>query len=220
MMARGEFGAVVGTPRLLELYKKYDVKTTWFTPGPYDRHVPGHLQADPGGRPRVRPPRLLPREPYEDRARDRASPDRAGIGHVRSPARHPPGRLPVSVLGLLGRDARPRRGVRLHLRLEPDGSRPRAVPAAALAGSLGARLRAGQGKPRPRDPGQLVPRRLPAARIRHGYPAGSAGHRYDLPPLEGHLRLRVRACRRTRATRSQSTRRSSARRTTSCSSSA
>jgi peptidoglycan/xylan/chitin deacetylase (PgdA/CDA1 family) len=33
MMARGEFGAVVGTPRLLELYKKYDIKTTWFTPG-------------------------------------------------------------------------------------------------------------------------------------------------------------------------------------------
>jgi peptidoglycan/xylan/chitin deacetylase (PgdA/CDA1 family) len=33
MMARGEFGAMVGTPRLLELYEKYDIKTTWFTPG-------------------------------------------------------------------------------------------------------------------------------------------------------------------------------------------
>jgi peptidoglycan/xylan/chitin deacetylase (PgdA/CDA1 family) len=33
MMARGEFGAMVGTPRLLELYKKYGIKTTWFTPG-------------------------------------------------------------------------------------------------------------------------------------------------------------------------------------------
>lgn len=33
MMARGEFGAVVGAPRLLELYKKYDIRTTWFTPG-------------------------------------------------------------------------------------------------------------------------------------------------------------------------------------------
>jgi peptidoglycan-N-acetylglucosamine deacetylase len=33
MMARGEFGAMVGVPRLLELYRKYDIKTTWFTPG-------------------------------------------------------------------------------------------------------------------------------------------------------------------------------------------
>jgi peptidoglycan/xylan/chitin deacetylase (PgdA/CDA1 family) len=32
-MARGEFGAEVGTPRLAELYDKYDIKTTWFTPG-------------------------------------------------------------------------------------------------------------------------------------------------------------------------------------------
>lgn len=32
-MARGEFGAKVGVPRLLELYRKYDVKTTFFTPG-------------------------------------------------------------------------------------------------------------------------------------------------------------------------------------------
>ncbi len=33
MMARGEFGAKVGVPRLLELYGKYDIKTTFFTPG-------------------------------------------------------------------------------------------------------------------------------------------------------------------------------------------
>jgi peptidoglycan/xylan/chitin deacetylase (PgdA/CDA1 family) len=33
MMARGEFGAKVGTPRLLDLYKRYNVKATWFTPG-------------------------------------------------------------------------------------------------------------------------------------------------------------------------------------------
>lgn len=32
-MSRGEFGAEVGVPRLLELYERYDVKTTWFTPG-------------------------------------------------------------------------------------------------------------------------------------------------------------------------------------------
>lgn len=31
-MSRGEFGAVVGTPRLLDLFKKHDVVTTFFTP--------------------------------------------------------------------------------------------------------------------------------------------------------------------------------------------
>jgi len=32
-MSRGEFGAEVGAPRLLELFKKYDIKTSWFIPG-------------------------------------------------------------------------------------------------------------------------------------------------------------------------------------------
>jgi peptidoglycan-N-acetylglucosamine deacetylase len=32
-MARGEFGAKVGVPRLLELFRKHDIKTTFFTPG-------------------------------------------------------------------------------------------------------------------------------------------------------------------------------------------
>ena len=33
MMARGEFGAMVGAPRLLELYRRYGIRSTWFTPG-------------------------------------------------------------------------------------------------------------------------------------------------------------------------------------------
>ncbi len=32
-MSRGEFGAVVGTPRLLKLFKKYNIATTWCIPG-------------------------------------------------------------------------------------------------------------------------------------------------------------------------------------------
>ena len=32
-LSRGEFGARVGAPRLLELLDRYDIKTTWFTPG-------------------------------------------------------------------------------------------------------------------------------------------------------------------------------------------
>lgn len=32
-MARGEFGAMVGVPRLLELYREHGIKTSFFTPG-------------------------------------------------------------------------------------------------------------------------------------------------------------------------------------------
>ena len=32
-LSRGEFGARVGAPRLLELFDRYDIKATWFTPG-------------------------------------------------------------------------------------------------------------------------------------------------------------------------------------------
>ncbi|MED0702510.1 polysaccharide deacetylase [Aeribacillus composti] len=32
-MSRGEFGAEVGAPRLLKLFDKYGIKTTWFIPG-------------------------------------------------------------------------------------------------------------------------------------------------------------------------------------------
>jgi peptidoglycan/xylan/chitin deacetylase (PgdA/CDA1 family) len=32
-LSRGEFGAEVGSVRLLELFDKYDIKTTWFVPG-------------------------------------------------------------------------------------------------------------------------------------------------------------------------------------------
>lgn len=32
-LSRGEFGAEVGLPRLLELFRELDIRTTWFTPG-------------------------------------------------------------------------------------------------------------------------------------------------------------------------------------------
>ena len=43
-MSRGEFGAKVGVPRLLELYKRFDVKTTWFTPGHTVDTFPGESE--------------------------------------------------------------------------------------------------------------------------------------------------------------------------------
>ncbi len=32
-LSRGEFGAVVGAPRLLDLFRRYSIETTWFVPG-------------------------------------------------------------------------------------------------------------------------------------------------------------------------------------------
>ena len=43
-MSRGEFGAMVGVPRLLDLYEKYDIKTTWFTPGHTIDTFPGQCE--------------------------------------------------------------------------------------------------------------------------------------------------------------------------------
>ena len=31
--SQGMFAGEIGTPRLLKLFKKYDIKTTWFIPG-------------------------------------------------------------------------------------------------------------------------------------------------------------------------------------------
>lgn len=40
---QGMYAGEVGTPRLLKLFKKYDIKTTWFIPGEFDlRRGPYH----------------------------------------------------------------------------------------------------------------------------------------------------------------------------------
>jgi peptidoglycan/xylan/chitin deacetylase (PgdA/CDA1 family) len=33
VLSRGEFGAKVGAPRLLDIFDRYEIKTTWFVPG-------------------------------------------------------------------------------------------------------------------------------------------------------------------------------------------
>jgi peptidoglycan-N-acetylglucosamine deacetylase len=45
MMARGEFGAEVGVPRILELYERYGVRSTFFTPGHTVDTFPGACRA-------------------------------------------------------------------------------------------------------------------------------------------------------------------------------
>ena len=39
-ISRGLFAGEVGTPRLLKLFDRFGLKTTWFIPGPRWRHFP------------------------------------------------------------------------------------------------------------------------------------------------------------------------------------
>ena len=75
-ISRGLFAGEVGTPRLLDLFDRNDLKTTWFIPGHSIETFPDETQLVVDGGPRDRHPRLLPREP------DRDDP-RAGDGHPR-----------------------------------------------------------------------------------------------------------------------------------------
>ena len=62
-ITRGLFAGEIGTPRLLELFDRSGIRTTWFIPGHSIETFP---QADADGRrrrTRDRPARLLPREP-------------------------------------------------------------------------------------------------------------------------------------------------------------
>ena len=41
-ISRGFFSGEIGTPRLSKLFEKYDLKTTWFTPGHSIETSPKH----------------------------------------------------------------------------------------------------------------------------------------------------------------------------------
>ena len=62
-ISRGLFAGEVGSPRLLKMFERLGIKTTWFIPGHSIETFP---EGDEGGgrrRPRDRHPRLQPREP-------------------------------------------------------------------------------------------------------------------------------------------------------------
>ena len=44
-ISRGLFAGEVGSPRLLELFKRWDIKTTWFIPGHSIETFPKEMQA-------------------------------------------------------------------------------------------------------------------------------------------------------------------------------
>ena len=75
-ITRGLFAGEVGSPRLLRMFERWGIKTTWFIPGHSIETFP---EGDAGGRrcrPRDRHARLQPREPGRHDAR-------AGRGDLR-----------------------------------------------------------------------------------------------------------------------------------------
>ena len=67
-ISRGLFAGEVGSARLLKLFARLGIKTTWFIPGPLDRDVSGRDEGRGGSRARDRHPRLFAREPDRDDA--------------------------------------------------------------------------------------------------------------------------------------------------------
>jgi peptidoglycan/xylan/chitin deacetylase (PgdA/CDA1 family) len=60
------FAGDVGSSRLLRLFEKYDLRTTWFIPGPPIETFPEQMKMVVEGGHEVRHPRLLVREPGLD----------------------------------------------------------------------------------------------------------------------------------------------------------
>ena len=61
-------------PRLLRLFDRLAIRSTWFIPGPLHRDVPRQRQQVVAGRARDRRARLLAREPDRDCAPSRSAP--------------------------------------------------------------------------------------------------------------------------------------------------
>ena len=66
---RGMFSGEVGSLRLLRLFERFGIKTTWFIPAHSIETFPEQMKAVAAGRPRDRHARLFPREPDRHDAR-------------------------------------------------------------------------------------------------------------------------------------------------------
>jgi hypothetical protein len=66
LMHRGQFGAEVGLPRLLEVWERYSRHDLGVGSGARGRHLPRDHASRGRCRARGRIPRVLPREPDED----------------------------------------------------------------------------------------------------------------------------------------------------------
>ena len=68
-ISRGLFAGEVGSPRLLKMFDRLGIKTTWFIPGHSIETFPEQMKAVADARPRDRHPRLHAREPDRHDAR-------------------------------------------------------------------------------------------------------------------------------------------------------
>ena len=105
-ISRGLFAGEVGTPRLLKLFERYDIRTTWFIPGHSIETFPEQTQmvVDAGheigmhGYSHENPIAMTPRA-GGGRPRQVHRPDRGGVGA-------PADRLRRAVVGVLDRHQR------------------------------------------------------------------------------------------------------------------
>ena len=208
-ISRGLFAGEVGTPRLLQLFERNDLKTTWFIPGHSIETFPRETEHGRRRRPRDRHPRLHAREPDRDDAR-------AGDRRPRQVHRPRRARLrpaPDAATSRRGGSSRPSRTSSCSSAASSTTTRSctttscRTTSASATRGrrsttrsgptSGWCRPGARRGDRPDRDPGQLVPRR-PASDDVHQDGAEQprlrqpAGHR---AALDGPVRLGLRRAR-------------------------
>ena len=141
MLQRGEYGARVGVPRLLQMLERHELPATFFVPGHTLESFPAPSQRDrrrPATRSRTTPTRT------STPAGSRPTTERADIERALAALE----RLGVQPLGyrspsadLSASDAEAARGARLPLRLEPDGRR---LPAHTDRGSATVSVAAGR----------------------------------------------------------------------------
>ena len=188
LRSRGEFGPRVGAPRVLALLEREGIPSTWFVPGHTIATFPDSVAAVVAGRPRGGLPRLGPRGPGQARPGRRARRHGAQRRGGHRDRGRGPARLPGAVLVAVRPDPGPRRGARLHLRLEPHGRRRPALPRPPRRGPRRpGRLRPRHARTARRGADQLGARRLAPLR------AGSARGRPDERPVEGRGDLGRRA---------------------------
>ena len=122
-VSRGLFSGEVGVPRLVELFRRFGIRTTWFIPGHSAETFPRPVPHGGRRRPRDRGARLFAREPHRDdpRAGDRGA--RQVHRPHREAGRAPADRLRRALVGVQPRHQRAAARTRHQVRPQPDEQR-------------------------------------------------------------------------------------------------
>ena len=180
-ISRGIFAGEVGTRRLLKMFDKYDMKTTWFIPGHSIETFPEETKmvVDAGhevgmhGYSHENPIAMTPEQ--EEAVLVKC------IDLIEQVSRPPPDRLRRALVGVLERHQRAPAQARDQVRPQPDAPRLRPVLRAGRrlvdedrlleeARGVDEAARPRRGDRPDRDPGELVPRRPPADDVHQGRP--------------------------------------------------